>query len=206
MPYEFRRLRTWYDGYQPGSVAERGNGYITTTVLLDPDQAVRQAGGSTVGAGPAGNTTTSRVITGDDSAMSGDGVVAFLRWIDEPLSDLPTGPAPLVGVASTGLDKTQLPIEPLRVDVAVSERFSVVIGDLLAGGVVISASLADGGPLPNWLHMDGAKGVLAGILPADVAGVTLIRLAVRLASGEEGEILLRLSPQAKKGVVAVAGE
>ncbi|MCA1938708.1 MAG: hypothetical protein LDL29_08590, partial [Dechloromonas sp.] len=206
MAYDFRRLRTWYDGYQPGSVAELGNGYITTAILLDPDQAVRQAGGSTVGAGPAGNTTTSRAMAGDESAMNGEGAVAFLRWIDEPLADLPTGPAPLVGLAASGLGKAQLPVEPLRVDVAVSERFSVVIGDLLAGGVAIGATLADGKPLPTWLHLDGTKGVLAGILPADTAGVTVLRLTVRMVSGEQGEILLQLSPHASKGVVAVAGE
>jgi len=75
-----------------------------------------------------------------------------------------------------------------------------------AVGVAIAATLADGRPLPTWLHLDGAKGVLAGILPADTAGVTLVRLTVRMASGEQGEILLQLSPQADKGVVAKAGE
>ena len=189
MTYEFRRLRTWYDGYQPGSVAERGNGYITTTVLLDPDQAVRQAGGPT------------RNAEGT-SDMNGRGQVDGLRWADAPLSELPTGPVPLVGLAATGLSKAQLPVEPLRVGVAISERFSVVIGDLLAGGVVISASLADGRPLPNWLYFDGGKGVLAGVLPENTAGATLVRLTVRMASGEQGEILLQLvaPPDSKTAV------
>lgn len=195
LQYAFRRLRTLYDNYPPAGVAERGNGYITTAVLLDPDQAVRQPGGSTVSGGEPLNTTTSIAIPGERSAMSGSGLADTLRWADTPVGELPSGPVALVGFDRGGLTSGMLPQLPLQVALAAQERFNIPLLDLIPGGVVLGASLADGSTLPNWLGVDQARGVLIGELPAGQEQLPLVRVVVRAADGREGEILLQLVPR-----------
>ncbi|PKO56170.1 MAG: hypothetical protein CVU28_03900 [Betaproteobacteria bacterium HGW-Betaproteobacteria-21] len=204
LQYAFRRLRTLYDNYPPAGVAERGNGYITTAVLLDPDQAVRQPGGSTVSGGEPMNTTTSIAIAGERSAMSGSGLTDTLRWVGTPVAELPSGPTALVGIDSAGLASGMLPQLPLQVALVTHERFNVPLLDLIPGGFVLGASLVDGGALPSWLGVDQARGVLVGELPAGLERLPLVRVVVRTADGREGEILLQLVPRKPGREVALA--
>ncbi|MCD8523947.1 MAG: hypothetical protein LRY72_17040 [Saccharospirillaceae bacterium] len=197
MSFDFRRLRTLYDNYPPGSVAERGNGYITTAVLLDPDQAVRQPGGATVGARAPANTTLATALVAEQSAMAADGVVSALLVGNDPLANLAFGPAPLSGMEGAGMGAALLPVLPLRVALSPGERFSVSLSDLITGGRLTSSTLVDGSPMPPWLLLDTTIGALLGVIPEGVDSLPTIRVSVQMRDGSRGFFILNLNRVSK---------
>jgi hypothetical protein len=59
--------------------------------------------------------------------------------------------------------------------------------------VRLHAVLADGRPLPSWLHLDGVTGRLAGTPPRDFAGTLEIRVIARDDHGLQAETRLRVT-------------
>ena len=81
----------------------------------------------------------------------------------------------------------------LNYEIAPDQAFSVDLANLLPGvdGLRLSASsnltvtLADGRPLPSWLHYDATKGTLTGTLPP---GAAAVRIAVQ-ERGADGSVI-----------------
>ena len=71
-------------------------------------------------------------------------------------------------------------------------------------GVVLSATLADGRPLPQWIRFDARQGVLIVQADAGVRGEVPIRITARDADGREASTLFRVN--VRNVVVAPAGE
>lgn len=176
--YNFRRLLTLYDDYPPASVAEQGNGYITTAKLIDPDQFFRQAGGSTMEAGASGNATLSVAIPSVESAMGEEGKALVLDAASgRPVAQLPSGPTAFAGISASA--EPSVPAVPLQASVRMDKPFSVALGEFVRGGRVLEASLADGSPLPRWLSLDRERRRLVGRTPAGQLGPWRVRIAVQ---------------------------
>lgn len=195
LPYDFRRLRTVYDGYPPNQVAEAGNGYITTAALVDPDQGARQIGGSTVEGNSPGNHTTAATLVDDRSAMNGDGAVAGVLMGSQPVQGLPLATPALQAPSGAGLGADLLPQAPLRAQVVPGERFLLTLPELLGPGRLLDARLADGSALPGWLMLTPDGQGLVGAAPTDVNNWPTVRLSVKLADGSEGTVLVSLLPR-----------
>lgn len=195
LPYDFRRLRTVYDGYPPNQVAEAGNGYITTAALVDPDQGARQIGGSTVEGNSPGNHTTAATLVDDRSAMNGDGALAGVLMGSQPVQALPLATPALQAPSGAGLGADLLPQAPLRAQVVPGERFLLTLPELLGPGRLLDARLADGSALPGWLMLTPDGQGLVGAAPTDVNNWPTVRLSVKLADGSEGTVLVSLLPR-----------
>ena len=92
----------------------------------------------------------------------------------------------------------------------VAEPFVLPVGgvfsDVDAGDApTLAATLGDGAPLPDWLHLDAAAGVLVGV-PAepDIASIVVRLTATDLAAASANTTFLLTVEEAAGGVVTVA--
>jgi hypothetical protein len=77
--------------------------------------------------------------------------------------------------------------------IAAGKSFDVRLPGVLDGQNVLQVTLADGRPLPSWLHFDPVTGTLDGVPPAHFDGTLSLQVTVLDAHGHVRIIPLKLS-------------
>jgi hypothetical protein len=102
-----------------------------------------------------------------------DGLATLSRHTDTSLRDVSAWPPPAW--------------------IAAGKSFDVRLPGVLDGQNVLQVTLADGRPLPSWLHFDPVTGTLDGVPPAHFDGTLSLQVTVLDAHGHVRIIPLKLS-------------
>jgi filamentous hemagglutinin family protein len=188
LPVAFRQFNTPYRDMPPGEMLFPGNGLITTARGIDTDEYVRGTGGGAA-APRIGQDNTAPQLA---HAGAGRPVVTSTSVGDTPLAALPMSQAP---VAETGAGARPFLLDtPILVSPQAGRAFQSVIGAFAPAGTVEAATLTNGAPLPDWIAVDLATGMIAGLLPAGQSQPVDIRVTIRLPDGRTAPLTVRILP------------
>ena len=150
-----------YAVYGPDQVTQAGNGYITTAVLLQPEQFARPQGGG------AQSENSGNVATVSATARMPVAYSATASWTQD-------GAVSTVSVKPAGeaLVFTQ---NGWKVELEHGRRFMVDLSTLI-GGQLLSVTLEDGSAVPAWLLVSLEARALSGEVPASWSAPTKLKL------------------------------
>jgi hypothetical protein len=165
---DFRLFNRTYDNNLPVGVTENGNGYLSTTPELNPEQYVRVVKGADSNAANSGANTgvVNQVIT------SASPVTVTVVPVLQPLTVPTTGTSTPLLASNTGTNATLT--APIQLNVSVGKGFSSALQPIVGDASVTAVTVNGQSTLPAWMNWNPESMMLSSAqVPAGTTPMTV---------------------------------